>query len=222
MMDNFNKNQFSKTYVPAPGKPRWFDRELDRISSGNLRVVWGMDVTTFRAGDPHAPKYPWVPGLGLDRWVMEVKLPLGFFGPRDKWEEVRYSVVDGKTIDMLGPYPDQEAHWGMLFPLVDVMGGYLPCDERVLKWARWHRRNVESRPVGKYASLANYRRMMEDEAAEEAERKRQIEENGEILYDYSRIHEAELNANRAYSIPGTSIYTPPEPLIMTFPSKLVH
>ena len=221
---DFDRVSFSKVKIPTPEKPEWFDLELTRISSGNLRVRWGQDLYCFRAGDPQAIKYPFVPGVGLDRWVMEVKLQPGFFGPRDKWEEIRYSWLNGEKVDLLGPYPDEDAHWGMMFPLVDIMGGYLPCGEEVLRWARWHRQNVESRPMGKFASLAAYKQMMEAQAEEDRERRELIEKNSDDLYEYSKIHESELNRNAAYSIPKTGIYTTPEPLVMTFSpsSKLIN
>lgn len=53
----------SLSYIPAPPKPRWFDEELARllprtiVGEPFLQMVWGMDATTFRNGNPKDTKY---------------------------------------------------------------------------------------------------------------------------------------------------------------------
>lgn len=115
LMDlEFNLNQpvWPKSYVPSPRIPEWFAEGLARLGHNtygqpNYRVVWGMDARGFRNGNPRAMKFANFndPELGWACFLLERWATPEFFN-RSQWIDHRYAKAeDGKTIDVLGPFP---------------------------------------------------------------------------------------------------------------------
>ena len=195
---NVNNSTFSDKYIPAPSKPIGFDDDVRHITDGMGRVKWGMDLYCFRNGDSKAVKYPWRK-FGIDRWVFETKIDQSIFNMAD-WEKNRYQVIEGRTIDVLGPTPPK---WGMKTVLMEPETcGYMPCDGRFLHWLRVNDQLARSAPTGKFAAIAAYRQMMDDSAREDAERDAEIEKRADAIYDYAQTNAFEINNRRAYFVPS--------------------
>lgn len=112
-----NREIWPRTYVPAPHKPKWVDKDLRRIGGinafgeNNYRLEWGMDLRTFQAGNPSAIKYlnPNNSDIGWACWMLERYAAPAFFN-RTVWNASRFAKdVTGtdRNIDYLGPFPDR-------------------------------------------------------------------------------------------------------------------
>jgi len=195
---DIQQNTFSDVYVSPPAKPENLDADVERITQGMGRIVWGMSVFTFRNGDPKAVKYPWKP-FGIDRWLYEVKIDPSVFNMAE-WEANRYRIIEDRTIDVLGPTPPE---WGLKTVLMEaVTCDYMPCDQRFLDWLAMNHQLACSAPTGKFGALAAYRQMMDDSAKEDAEREAEIDRRVDSIIDYAKTHEFEINNRRAYSVPS--------------------
>lgn len=202
---------FSRVYVPPPAKPAYFDTCVAFAGGRNpygeprLRVEWGMDLRTFRNGDPQAIKYPGPWGLGMDRWVLECWRPAEFFGSPQAWEAHRYfnDKNTGMKVDSFGPYPTR-GMYTMVIPFVTAPpneGRYLPCGEDALAFINFNRQLFESRPLNAYTSLEAYARLQEDMEREQEEGWRKAAEESQSIKDYVHAHETELNRNPVHSFP---------------------
>lgn len=110
------------TYIPAPPIPRWFARRLMHIGGKNpfgepnYRVIWAMDATMFRNGNPDARAYPNPNDTNLGYacfWLQRWAAP-EFFN-KIQWEALRYGKDgSGKTVDHLGPFPARGDYIGVL------------------------------------------------------------------------------------------------------------
>lgn len=220
MQQEFDSRLFSKVYVKAPRKPDNFDLRVMEITGGRARVVWGMDVFTFRNGDPKAVKYPWTK-FGVDRFILEAwRAP---FCTEDEWEKARYRKLgglelpeptneaeyayiremrmlaggEGTMVDMSGPYP-AGGIWGMIMPILDMrpdhFGGYLPCSEDLLRWIQLNHQAWENGPQGKAASLQAYNQMMDQMMKEQEEIEAEAERGADEHSAWVRAHEDQLNA----------------------------
>lgn len=117
-----------KQYIPAPQSAEKFNQKLGRLSGfapngqPRLRVVWGMDEKTFRAGNPSAIKYPSYDKthVGMPFWILEQWYPPTMFDPI-AWETDRFE----NGVDLMGEFPSN-GFYGMLTPLFNENHEYLP------------------------------------------------------------------------------------------------
>lgn len=199
---------------PAPAKPPYFDQSLLLIGGKTptgeamLKVGWGWDLTIYRNGDASALKYP---GPFLNRWILEKWLPPEFFGaPRD-WNERRYTrSAEGKTVDLLGEYP-RKGMYGMVMPLTDSQGGFIPLGSEVLTFIDAMMTEFSSRTWNVYSDTKLYARLQEQMAEEEFRLLAEAEVEAEAHGDYVRAHEGDINAseNRVqFFRPAASLWTP--------------
>jgi hypothetical protein len=78
---------------------------LNPYGRPNYRLVWGWDRQEIINGKLHF-RYDAHEGH-LERWHLERWLPAETFGTPESWEETGSKVVDGETVNVLGPYPAQ-------------------------------------------------------------------------------------------------------------------
>lgn len=207
MHDELDKNLFSRRYVPALSKPEGFDEEVRRISNGLLRVEWGMDLRTFRNGNPDAIKYlgPW--GLGIDRWILEVVRPAEFFGKREDWEAEQTQAQLAAGRDVMGDYPSR-GMWVMVMPLLvgppKGRGEYIPCSEDVLEWIRFNHRYFEQNGPGAHSSAQIHRESLEAAEIEQQEGWQRANDEADKHAEYVNSHYHDLNKTTEYSFPSNA------------------
>lgn len=194
---------------PAPAKPDFFDAELTNIGGTNpygesmLKVGWGWDLKIKRFGKD-ALKYP---GPLLNRWILEKWLSPKFYGSQKHWEQHRWTTTGtGVKVDLLGEYPHRGAY-GMVIPLTDPMGGYLPLGGEVLNFIRICQQDFDrSRLVNAYSDAKRYAQIQKQMALEEEREQQEQDKIADDSYEYFKAHEHELNQERSYSMP--SLWTP--------------
>jgi len=109
-------------------------------------------------------------------------------------------------VDLLGEYPHRGAY-GMVIPLTDPMGGYLPLGGEVLNFIRICQQDFDrSRLVNAYSDAKRYAQIQKQMALEEEREQQEQDKIADDSYEYFRAHEHELNQERSYSMP--SLWTP--------------
>ena len=205
-MEELQKLNKVRAYCEAPAKPDFFDTSLLLIGGKNplsepmLRVSWGWDLRTFRNGDPQALKYP---GPFLERWILEKWLPAEFFGTKRQWEQHRYMKAgDGRHIDLLGEFPRQGSY-GMVMPIVDPDGGFIPLSSDVLLFIDRMQSEFNSRTLNVYSDAKLYARLQEQMAEEEARLEVNVEAKVKSFEDYVVTREGQINTDRSYLMPSS-------------------
>ncbi len=148
----------------APARPDFFDTSLRLIGGNNplgepnLRVDWGWDCRTFRNDNPEALAYP---GPYLDRWILQKWIEPSFFGSKRHWNEHRYQRRgDGNRIDLLGEFPSR-GRYGMVMPLTDPQGGFIPLSSDVLLFIDQMWSQFQARTLNVYSDAKLYARLQE-------------------------------------------------------------
>lgn len=138
-------------------------------------------------------------------------MPPAFFGSDRMWEERRYMRTgEGKTIDLLGPFPSR-GMYGMKMPLTTKEGAFLPLDNGTLEFINMVHQNDFSVGQNVYSDAKLYARLQEQMAEEEARMMAEADKEAEEHGDYVHAHEEEINASEnaaQFFRPAQSLWTP--------------
>lgn len=216
MLGDFDRSKFSRTYVSAPDKPDGFDKAVIRICGyahshvPRCRVRWGMDLTTFRNGNPKAVKYPPPYGKGPDRWILEPWRPPEFFGTELQWNDARYAVTDRGLIDRIGPFPRNGMYiFGMMLCAPD--GSFLPCDQGVLDFIEMKMAEFQRQTWNVYKTAQSYAQLQEEMANEEAMEMAAADAEADEMGEYYERNKDYIERNPAFTFGKfgkASLWTP--------------
>lgn len=178
-------------YIPAPAKPEWFDKELERIGGRapnglpRYRAVWGMDEKEFFAGQDVIKYCSFQPGdVGMPRWIIENWVAPTFYSPAE-WREH----------PELGAYPSRGIYMFMFVVRDEETGDYAPLDKPVIEQVEWHQRN-RTHP---HIDLQEYQQQAERRAAMRRKRDEYLEEENRERWKEYFAKEDYMNASREYS-----------------------
>lgn len=225
MLGDFDRSKFSRTYISPPPKPFWFDGAVARAGGyahtnvTRCRVEWGMDLRTFRNGNPNAIKYPPPYGKGPDRWILEAWRPPEFFGNETQWNASRYTPdQSGTLIDRIGPFPDK-GMYVFVMPICTKDGSYLPCDLGVIQFIEMKLWEFQNITWNVFKTANSYAALQEEMAKEEVAEMAEADAEADEFYDYVMSREGEINQSRATTFGPTS-----KPLSLWTPGgeKMIH
>lgn len=161
----------------------------------------------FRNNNPDALAFP---GPFLDRWILLKWIPPTFFGSKKHWEQFRYQRGgDGKSIDLLGEFPSR-GRYGLVMPIMAPNGDYMPLTSDVLLFIDQMQSEFNSRNLNVYSDAKRYARLQEQMQLEQDEREAEVAVEAEEFGEYVRMHEDEINQERAYSLPSQSLLYKPD------------
>lgn len=106
--------------VPSPVDLKAFQTRIDRIcgktpdGKSKVRVVWGQQATQFIMGRQRM-KYPFwryeeggeIHDIGTPRFYLEELHVNAELQSAGRWDEARYTWMDGELVDILGPIPSE-------------------------------------------------------------------------------------------------------------------